>query len=118
MMKLMTPSTLFILKKHGGESGIRTHVTLSSKHAFQACAFSHSAISPAENFGRNDSFPGSYRTELDFTSTRFVSFYGQGRGSANRQKKGKEGVNKNRREAKHTSFRKVFVAQSERAQLN
>src|SRR2546423_4623658 len=32
--------------KYGGESGIRTHVTLSSKHAFQACAFSHSAISP------------------------------------------------------------------------
>ena len=35
--------------KAGGESGIRTHVTLSSKHAFQACAFSHSAISPATN---------------------------------------------------------------------
>ena len=34
-------------KGNGGESGIRTHVTLSSKHAFQACAFSHSAISPA-----------------------------------------------------------------------
>jgi hypothetical protein len=34
--------------KTGGESGIRTHVTLSSKHAFQACAFSHSAISPAK----------------------------------------------------------------------
>src|ERR1700728_4455278 len=33
--------------KDGGESGIRTHVTLSSKHAFQACAFSHSAISPS-----------------------------------------------------------------------
>src|ERR1700692_1204925 len=33
---------------NGGESGIRTHVTLSSKHAFQACAFSHSAISPAK----------------------------------------------------------------------
>jgi hypothetical protein len=33
-------------QKTGGESGIRTHVTLSSKHAFQACAFSHSAISP------------------------------------------------------------------------
>src|ERR1035438_4874180 len=32
---------------NGGESGIRTHVTLSSKHAFQACAFSHSAISRA-----------------------------------------------------------------------
>src|ERR1051326_2885706 len=30
----------------GGESGIRTHVRVSPKHAFQACAFSHSAISP------------------------------------------------------------------------
>ena len=37
---------LFLIN-YGGESGIRTHVTLSSKHAFQACAFSHSAISPA-----------------------------------------------------------------------
>ena len=36
---------------NGGESGIRTHVTLSSKHAFQACAFSHSAISPAYRSG-------------------------------------------------------------------
>src|SRR5438034_2482243 len=35
-------------KSNGGESGIRTHVTLSSKHAFQACAFSHSAISPRD----------------------------------------------------------------------
>jgi hypothetical protein len=35
------------IRKTGGESGIRTHVTLSSKHAFQACAFSHSAISPS-----------------------------------------------------------------------
>src|SRR5262249_6691672 len=33
--------------KYGGESGIRTHVRVSPKHAFQACAFSHSAISPA-----------------------------------------------------------------------
>ncbi len=32
--------------KSGGESGIRTHVRVSPKHAFQACAFSHSAISP------------------------------------------------------------------------
>src|SRR5690242_17503496 len=31
----------------GGESGIRTHVRVSPKHAFQACAFNHSAISPA-----------------------------------------------------------------------
>src|SRR5271167_956627 len=30
----------------GGETGIRTLDTLSSIHAFQACAFSHSAISP------------------------------------------------------------------------
>src|SRR5438552_12148236 len=33
--------------KYGGESGIRTHDTVSRIHAFQACAFSHSAISPA-----------------------------------------------------------------------
>ncbi len=31
----------------GGESGIRTHGTLSRTHAFQACALNHSAISPA-----------------------------------------------------------------------
>src|SRR6476620_2157917 len=31
----------------GGETGIRTLVRVSPKHAFQACAFSHSAISPA-----------------------------------------------------------------------
>ena len=30
----------------GGETGIRTQVRVSPKHAFQACAFSHSAISP------------------------------------------------------------------------
>ncbi len=34
----------------GGESGIRTHGTLSGTHAFQACAFNHSAISP-KNLG-------------------------------------------------------------------
>jgi hypothetical protein len=37
----------------GGESGIRTHVRVSPKHAFQACAFSHSAISPAHLIGTN-----------------------------------------------------------------
>jgi hypothetical protein len=31
----------------GGEGGIRTHETLASPHAFQACAFSHSATSPS-----------------------------------------------------------------------
>src|SRR5262249_26487043 len=30
----------------GGEGEIRTHVRVSPKHAFQACAFSHSATSP------------------------------------------------------------------------
>src|SRR6185312_7902735 len=33
-------------KRAGGGSGIRTHVTVSRKHAFQACAFSHSATPP------------------------------------------------------------------------
>src|SRR5581483_5125130 len=34
------------LQETGGGSGIRTHVTVSRKHAFQACAFSHSATPP------------------------------------------------------------------------
>ena len=34
------------LGQTGGESGIRTHGTVSRTHAFQACALSHSAISP------------------------------------------------------------------------
>jgi hypothetical protein len=33
----------------GGGSGIRTHVTVSRKHAFQACAFSHSATPPVSS---------------------------------------------------------------------
>ena len=35
-----------VRQRRGGESGIRTHETLTSLHAFQACAFNHSAISP------------------------------------------------------------------------
>src|SRR6516165_4074166 len=35
----------------GGGSGIRTHDTVSRIHAFQACAFSHSAIPPAGSAG-------------------------------------------------------------------
>ena len=31
---------------HGGENGIRTRDTLARIHAFQACSFSHSDISP------------------------------------------------------------------------
>ena len=33
-------------KKNGGENGIRTHERVSPLHAFQACAFNHSATSP------------------------------------------------------------------------
>ena len=31
---------------NGGENGIRTHERINSLHAFQACAFNHSATSP------------------------------------------------------------------------
>ena len=34
-------------KQYGGETGIRTLDRVSPIHAFQACAFNHSAISPA-----------------------------------------------------------------------
>ena len=33
-------------KKNGGERGIRTLGTVSRTHAFQACTFNHSVISP------------------------------------------------------------------------
>jgi hypothetical protein len=44
----------------GGGSGIRTHVTVSRKHAFQACAFSHSATPPR--------VASSWRPTLPFAS--------------------------------------------------
>ena len=34
---------------YGGENGIRTHDRVSPIHAFQACAFNHSATSPLLN---------------------------------------------------------------------
>jgi hypothetical protein len=37
----------------GGGSGIRTHDTVSRIHAFQACAFSHSATPPAHGNAGN-----------------------------------------------------------------
>src|SRR5208283_4727061 len=44
---------------YGGETGIRTLDTLSSIHAFQACAFSHSAISPwGKTYSRGARFGG------------------------------------------------------------
>tara|TARA_B100000902_G_scaffold51760_1_gene58475 strand:- start:1314 stop:1445 length:132 start_codon:yes stop_codon:yes gene_type:complete len=33
-------------KIDGGENGIRTHERIAPLHAFQACAFNHSATSP------------------------------------------------------------------------
>ena len=33
----------------GGETGIRTLGTVARPHAFQACAFDHSATSPSED---------------------------------------------------------------------
>jgi hypothetical protein len=42
---LWTPGDMRI-QPSGGGGGIRTHVTVSRKHAFQACAFSHSATPP------------------------------------------------------------------------
>src|SRR3984893_11582736 len=38
--------TIMISKASGGGRGVRTHHTVSRIHAFQACAFSHSAIPP------------------------------------------------------------------------
>jgi hypothetical protein len=38
-----------LLRETGGEGGIRTLDTVSRIHAFQACAFSHSATSPLGN---------------------------------------------------------------------
>ena len=58
--------------KHGGESGIRTHVTLSSKHAFQACAFSHSAISPARQLLRERKMR-THREKLSLLDRSFDS---------------------------------------------
>ena len=42
--KIQFLSKLSIVKlKNGGENGIRTHERVSPLHAFQACAFNHSA---------------------------------------------------------------------------
>src|ERR1700733_7114954 len=40
----------------GGEGEIRTRETLSRPHAFQACAFNHSATSPSKNLLSNKKF--------------------------------------------------------------
>src|SRR5262245_10221357 len=46
----------------GGGSGSRTHDTVARTHAFQACAFSHSAIPPAQESARNIVVEGAEAT--------------------------------------------------------
>jgi hypothetical protein len=46
-------------RKAGGESGIRTHGRVSPTHAFQACSFNHSDISPCLE---NQRFTGERRS--------------------------------------------------------
>ena len=45
----MLKKALIIKGFNGGEDGIRTHERIASLHAFQACAFNHSATSPIRN---------------------------------------------------------------------
>ncbi len=56
-------------QENGGEREIRTLETLSSLHAFQACAFNHSAISPLEENLRNSS---SYHYNRDLPITKML----------------------------------------------
>ena len=51
----------------GGETGIRTQVRVSPKHAFQACAFSHSAISPARFVSLNLTQSAPFALRLGLT---------------------------------------------------
>ena len=57
-------------KEDGGESGIRTHGRVSPTHAFQACSFNHSDISP---FKINDlrAVDRDYRTRRQYPSRSF-----------------------------------------------
>ena len=40
-------AAILLKAEDGGESGIRTHGRVSPTHAFQACSFNHSDISPS-----------------------------------------------------------------------
>ena len=55
MTWISTPRGLY------GESGIRTHGTLTSTHAFQACTLGHSVISPAPRMEQGRLRTGMYR---------------------------------------------------------
>ena len=62
----------FKLGGNGGETGIRTLGTLSSTHAFQACAFSHSAISPS---GKRRPMHACLNTPFDCNVLRACSLF-------------------------------------------
>ena len=68
-------SRKFIKVKDGGQSGIRTHETRKRLHAFQACAFDHSATCPHQLYVL-------FRCRGVAKRKRTLSF--QGRGSVNR----------------------------------
>src|SRR4030095_11058973 len=53
-------------KEDGGESGIRTHGRVSPTHAFQACSFNHSDISPSLKSTTCERSATDYRTRLRF----------------------------------------------------
>ena len=60
----------------GGESGIRTHGRVSPTHAFQACSFNHSDISPIEwnqQFIANRSFSRMTANQRASALTSFSS---------------------------------------------
>jgi hypothetical protein len=44
--QIRSPATPCVYPNLNGEGGIRTHETVARLHAFQACAFDHSATSP------------------------------------------------------------------------
>ena len=48
--KISIIKTLIQKITSGGENGIRTHERIAPLHAFQACAFNHSATSPSSIF--------------------------------------------------------------------
>src|SRR3954454_23626726 len=67
----------------GGESGIRTHGTVSRTHAFQACALSHSAISPdALSWSVQAIFASRSGLNNGESSKLLVVFYNSQTGSA------------------------------------
>jgi hypothetical protein len=108
--------------KYGGESGIRTHVTLSSKHAFQACAFSHSAISPAEIWEGRQLFQG-YRSLQVGVNSRPLSFiHSMGRGA--RAQIGEEETRRRTQyrskqcRTKRENVKRVFPKQLDRAKTD